>query len=235
MAHCPLCREPVSRASLLTLPRPHRFSVDLSDASQVLHPNPTPNPIPNPNPNPNPKPNPHPNHFLSQWRSSAKIDALLAHLRATLPLALSAPPSPGAAIAAAAAAAIAAAAAAAAAAGVAGEAAGSGGEAGGGADAGAVPVMVPVKSVVFSQWSAMLDLVGVALRREPQLQHVRLDGSMSAEERRKALRRFREERGVRVLLVSLKAGGVGLNLTCATRVYLLDPWWNPAVEDQACD
>ena len=224
MAHCPLCREPVSRASLLTLPRPHRFSVDLSDASQVLHPNPTPNPIPNPNPNPSPKPNPHPNHFLSQWRSSAKIDALLAHLRATLPLALSAPPSPGAAIAIAAAAA-------AAAAGVAGQAA----EDGVGADAGAVPVMVPVKSVVFSQWSAMLDLVGVALRREPQLQHVRLDGSMSAEERRKALRHFREERGVRVLLVSLKAGGVGLNLTCATRVYLLDPWWNPAVEDQACD
>ena len=66
-----------------------------------------------------------------------------------------------------------------------------------------------------------------------QLQHVRLDGSMSAEERRKALRRFREERGVRVLLLSLKAGGVGLNLTAATRVYLLDPWWNPAVEEQA--
>ena len=66
-----------------------------------------------------------------------------------------------------------------------------------------------------------------------QLQHVRLDGSMTAEERRKALRRFREERGVRVLLLSLKAGGVGLNLTAATRVYLLDPWWNPAVEEQA--
>ena len=56
---------------------------------------------------------------------------------------------------------------------------------------------------------------------------------MSAEERRVALRRFREERGVRVLLLSLKAGGVGLNLTAATRVYLLDPWWNPAVEEQA--
>ena len=66
-----------------------------------------------------------------------------------------------------------------------------------------------------------------------QLQHVRLDGSMSAEERRKALRRFREERGVRVLLLSLKAGGVGLNLTAARRVYLLDPWFNTAAEAQA--
>ena len=68
-----------------------------------------------------------------------------------------------------------------------------------------------------------------------QLQHVRLDGSMSAEERRKALRRFREERGVRVLLLSLKAGGVGLNLTAADCVIHYDPWWNPAVEQQATD
>ena len=56
---------------------------------------------------------------------------------------------------------------------------------------------------------------------------------MSADERQRALRTFRTERGVRVLLLSLKAGGTGLNLTAAQRVFLLDPWWNPAVEQQA--
>jgi hypothetical protein len=94
----------------------------------------------------------------------------------------------------------------------------------------------PIKSVVFSQWTGMLDIVEAALRREPRLSSFcRLDGAMSSDERQKALRRFRDERGVRVMLLSLRAGGVGLNLTSARRVFLLDPWFNPAVEEQAMD
>jgi SNF2 family DNA or RNA helicase len=92
-----------------------------------------------------------------------------------------------------------------------------------------------IKSVVFSQWTAMLDLVEKALQRCPHLAFCRLDGSMSSEARHEACRRFREEPSLRVMLISLKAGGVGLNLTAARRVYLLDPWFNPAVEEQACD
>ena len=94
-----------------------------------------------------------------------------------------------------------------------------------------------VKSVVFSQWTAMLDLVERALQRCPRLAsaYCRLDGAMSADARREACRKFREQRGMRVMLLSLKAGGVGLNLTAARRVYLLDPWFNPAVEEQAMD
>ena len=58
---------------------------------------------------------------------------------------------------------------------------------------------------------------------------------MSADERMKALKRFRDDKSMRVFLMSLKTGGVGLNLTAARRVYLLDPWFNPATEEQAMD
>ena len=82
----------------------------------------------------------------------------------------------------------------------------------------------------------MLDLIGAALRREPALSgFVRLDGAMSAEQRQAALHKFREDPKVKVLLLSLRAGGVGLNLTAAQHVFLMDPWWNPAVEEQAID
>jgi SNF2 family DNA or RNA helicase len=63
----------------------------------------------------------------------------------------------------------------------------------------------------------------------------RLDGSMAQPARAKALERFASEPSVRVLLLSLRAGGVGLNLVAAQTVYLLDPWWNPGVEEQAID
>jgi len=81
----------------------------------------------------------------------------------------------------------------------------------------------------------MLDVVEAALRREPRLGYARLDGGMSSDERQRALRRFRDDRSVSVMLLSLKAGGVGLNLTAARNVFLLDPWFNPAVEEQAMD
>jgi len=64
---------------------------------------------------------------------------------------------------------------------------------------------------------------------------VRLDGSLTTKHRQQVITKFSEEKNVKIMLISLKAGGVGLNLTCASRVYLVDPWWNPAVEEQAID
>jgi non-specific serine/threonine protein kinase len=64
---------------------------------------------------------------------------------------------------------------------------------------------------------------------------VYFDGSTSAPDREKAIQRFQQDDSVRVFLISLKAGGVGLNLTAADYVYIMDPWWNPAVEQQAID
>src|SRR6187431_565341 len=61
------------------------------------------------------------------------------------------------------------------------------------------------------------------------------DGSTAAPDREKAIQRFQNDDNCRVFLISLKAGGVGLNLTAADYVYIVDPWWNPAVEQQAID
>jgi superfamily II DNA or RNA helicase len=88
------------------------------------------------------------------------------------------------------------------------------------------------KALVFSQWTSLLDLV------EPHLQaagirFTRLDGT--TRDRGEVVRTFQAEDGPPVLLASLKAGGTGLNLTAADHVFLLDPWWNPAAEDQAAD
>ncbi len=88
------------------------------------------------------------------------------------------------------------------------------------------------KCLVFSQWTALLDLVEPALHAA-SLEFVRLDGSTT--DRDAVVQRFQDETGPPVMLISLKAGGTGLNLTAADHVYLLDPWWNPAVEDQAAD
>ena len=88
------------------------------------------------------------------------------------------------------------------------------------------------KALVFSQWTSMLDKVGPALAARG-LDHVRLDGSTL--DRAAVVARFSAEDGPPVFLLSLKAGGTGLNLTAADYVFHLDPWWNPAVEDQATD
>jgi superfamily II DNA or RNA helicase len=91
------------------------------------------------------------------------------------------------------------------------------------------------KALVFSQWTSMLDLIEPHLRDE-EIPFVRLDGSTS--DRAGVVARFQspiEDGGPPVMLVSLKAGGTGLNLTAADHVFLVDPWWNPAVEDQAAD
>ena len=92
------------------------------------------------------------------------------------------------------------------------------------------------KSVVFSQFTSFLDLIGPQLSRH-NLTHVRLDGSMAQKQRAQVLRAFNaEDAGApRILLLSLRAGGVGLNLTAASRVFMMDPWWSFAVEAQAID
>jgi len=88
------------------------------------------------------------------------------------------------------------------------------------------------KALVFSQWTGLLDRVEPYLRRAG-IDFVRLDGS--TRDRGAVVDRFQAEDGPPVMLVSLKAGGTGLNLTAADHVFMLDPWWNPAVEDQAAD
>ncbi|GBG80826.1 hypothetical protein CBR_g31382 [Chara braunii] len=88
------------------------------------------------------------------------------------------------------------------------------------------------KSIVFSQWTAFLDLLEIPLKRK-KFSFVRLDGSLSQHNREKAIRDFSTNPDVTVMLISLKAGGVGINLTAASNAFLLDPWWNPAVEEQA--
>jgi len=88
------------------------------------------------------------------------------------------------------------------------------------------------KALVFSQWTSLLDLAEPKLQ-EAGVDFVRLDGS--TRDRAGVVGRFQDDAGPPVMLISLKAGGTGLNLTAADHIFLLDPWWNPAVEDQAAD
>lgn len=89
------------------------------------------------------------------------------------------------------------------------------------------------RALVFSQFLEVLDLAQRGLEGR-SIECLRLDGTMTAEARKVAIDAFQSGQGD-VFLSSLKAGGVGLNLTAADFVVLLDPWWNPAVEDQAAD
>ena len=91
-----------------------------------------------------------------------------------------------------------------------------------------------VKGIVFSQWTSMLDLVEVALEKKG-VSFVRLDGATVQAQRKKTIEKFNSDSKVRLFLISIKAGGVGLNLVAASRVFLLDIWWNPATEEQAID
>lgn len=92
----------------------------------------------------------------------------------------------------------------------------------------------PIKTIVFSQWTSMLDRIEDALA-DTGIKYDRLDGTMKRDDRTRAMERLKKDPTCEVLLVSLRAGGVGLNLTVANRVYLIDPFWNPAVENQAVD
>jgi superfamily II DNA or RNA helicase len=88
------------------------------------------------------------------------------------------------------------------------------------------------KALVFSQFTSMLRLVGRRLM-ESKISFSYLDGK--TKDRQEMVDRFQQSDGPPLFLISLKAGGVGLNLTEADYVFLLDPWWNPAAEAQAID
>jgi non-specific serine/threonine protein kinase len=90
------------------------------------------------------------------------------------------------------------------------------------------------KALIFSQFLGMLALIREKLT-ELGVKFQYFDGSTSAPDREKAIQAFQNDDETRVFLISLKAGGVGLNLTAADYVYIVDPWWNPAVEQQAID
>jgi superfamily II DNA or RNA helicase len=88
------------------------------------------------------------------------------------------------------------------------------------------------KVLIFSQFVKVLKILGNRLE-ENGIEYAYLDGSLSSRAREAAIQSFREN--MDVFLISLKAGGTGLNLTEADYVFILDPWWNPAVETQAID
>lgn len=90
------------------------------------------------------------------------------------------------------------------------------------------------KTIIFSQFTSFLDLLEVPVMRA-QLGYKRYDGSMSAKERELAIDEFKTNPHIKVMLISLKAGNAGLNLTRASQVIILDPFWNPFIEDQAID
>jgi hypothetical protein len=88
--------------------------------------------------------------------------------------------------------------------------------------------------LLFSQFTKALDVIERQLQLE-KIPYVRMDGKTPTAKRRELVRSFQEEDKYPVFLISLKTGGVGLNLTRANYVFHLDPWWNPSVENQASD
>ncbi|XP_063804809.1 transcription termination factor 2 [Pseudophryne corroboree] len=93
----------------------------------------------------------------------------------------------------------------------------------------------PQKSVIVSQWTGMLKIVAAHLKRIG-LSYATIDGSVNPKQRMEVVEEFNvNSRGPQVMLVSLCAGGVGLNLIGGNHLFLLDMHWNPALEDQACD
>ncbi|PMD35524.1 hypothetical protein L207DRAFT_533640 [Hyaloscypha variabilis F] len=90
------------------------------------------------------------------------------------------------------------------------------------------------KFIVFSQFTSMLDLIEPFLRQKG-FKFTRYDGKMKNDLREASLAKLRNDKNCRVLLCSLKCGSLGLNLTAATRVVILEPFWNPFVEEQAID
>src|SRR5207248_7828643 len=88
------------------------------------------------------------------------------------------------------------------------------------------------KTLVFSQFTSLLAIVRERLETEG-IPYAYLDGR--TRDRQARVQQFQDDPDCKVFLISLKAGGLGLNLTAADYVFLLDPWWNPAVEQQAID
>eukprot|EP00386_Alphamonas_edax_P007618 GDKI01025370.1.p1 GENE.GDKI01025370.1~~GDKI01025370.1.p1 ORF type:complete len:211 (-),score=37.11 GDKI01025370.1:188-820(-) len=88
------------------------------------------------------------------------------------------------------------------------------------------------KAIVFSQYTSMLDLIEWRLKKGG-IRCAKLVGSMTMQARSNVLYAFNTEPELTVVLISLKAGGEGLNLQVASHIFLMDPWWNPAAEMQA--
>ncbi|XP_023338911.1 transcription termination factor 2 isoform X2 [Eurytemora carolleeae] len=91
------------------------------------------------------------------------------------------------------------------------------------------------KAVVISQWTAMLDIVKVHIK-EQGLKYTEITGQVAISSRGEIVESFNKDKfGPQIMLLSLAAGGVGLNLVGANHLFLLDPHWNPQLESQACD
>ncbi|MDA3891098.1 MAG: SNF2-related protein [Salinivirgaceae bacterium] len=90
------------------------------------------------------------------------------------------------------------------------------------------------KILIFSQFVHMLSLIKDELAKL-NIEYEYLDGKSNIKQREKSVANFQKNNNLRVFLISIKAGGTGLNLTAADYVYIIDPWWNPAVENQAID
>ena len=90
------------------------------------------------------------------------------------------------------------------------------------------------KTIIFSQFTSLLDLLEIPIRRKGWRYH-RYDGSMGAADRNRAVLDFSDNPSCNIMLVSLKAGNSGLNLVAASQVILFDPFWNPYAEEQAID
>jgi SNF2 family DNA or RNA helicase len=92
----------------------------------------------------------------------------------------------------------------------------------------------PIRSVVFTEWTSYLGLLEFALGKAGH-KYVRLDGSMNVKARSHVIHEFKNDPSITVLLVSIRAGGQGLNFTAANKVYMMEPQYNPGVEQQAID
>ncbi|KAG0204347.1 hypothetical protein BGX28_003702 [Mortierella sp. GBA30] len=90
------------------------------------------------------------------------------------------------------------------------------------------------KIIVFSQFVSLLHLVEKPLKQE-NIKYLMYHGSMSADRRNRAVMEMNEDPSIPLMLISLKCGSLGLNLTVANHVIIMDPWWNPALENQAID
>ncbi|KAG5500402.1 hypothetical protein JKF63_03494 [Porcisia hertigi] len=88
------------------------------------------------------------------------------------------------------------------------------------------------KMIIFSQFTSFMDVISVALDRY-NIAYLRIDGTMSLSNRNAVIRQFQTSEHVKIVLASKTATGVGLNLTAANHVIVVDPWWNPAIEEQA--
>ncbi|KFH71239.1 hypothetical protein MVEG_01540 [Podila verticillata NRRL 6337] len=90
------------------------------------------------------------------------------------------------------------------------------------------------KVIVFSQFTSLLTLIENPLRAQG-IKYLRYDGSMTPNARNEAVIKMNEDPRYSVMLISLKCGSLGLNMTVANHVVMMDPWWNPAIENQAID